>query len=94
MLNRLWPALFLMAFFSCLYQAILGHPEVLAQTIEASFKTAKLAVEIAIGLVGLLCFWLGLFQIAEKSGLTDKLAWLLTPLFQKLMPDVPKGHPA
>jgi spore maturation protein SpmA/spore maturation protein SpmB len=94
MLNRLWPALFLMAFFSCLYQAILGHPEVLAQTIEASFKTAKLAVEIAIGLVGLLCFWLGLFQIAEKSGLTDRLAWLLTPLFQKLMPDVPKGHPA
>jgi spore maturation protein SpmA len=54
------------------------------QTIEASFKTAKLAVEIAIGLVGLLCFWLGLFQIAEKSGLTDKLAWLLNALVSKV----------
>lgn len=94
MLNRLWPALFLLAFFSCLYQAILGHPEVLAATIEASFKTAKTAVEIAIGLVGILCFWLGLFQIAEKSGLTDKLAWMLTPLFRRLMPEVPAGHPA
>ena len=94
MLNRLWPALFLLAFFSCVYQAIIGHPEVLAATIEASFKTAKTAVEIAIGLVGLLCFWLGLFQIAEKSGLTDKLAWLLTPLFKRLMPEVPPGHPA
>jgi spore maturation protein SpmA len=73
---------------------MMGHPEVLAATIEASFKTAKSAVEIAIGLVGLLCFWLGLFQIAEKSGLTDKLAWLLTPLFRRLMPEVPAGHPA
>ena len=94
MLNRLWPSLFLLAFFSCLYQAMMGHPEVLAATIEASFKTAKSAVEIAIGLVGLLCFWLGLFQIAEKSGLTDKLAWVLTPLFRRLMPEVPAGHPA
>ena len=73
---------------------MMGHPEVLAATIEASFKTAKSAVEIAIGLVGLLCFWLGLFQIAEKSGLTDKLAWVLTPLFRRLMPEVPAGHPA
>jgi spore maturation protein SpmA len=73
---------------------MMGHPEVLAATIEASFKTAKSAVEIAIGLVGLLCFWLGLFQIAEKSGLTDKLAWALTPLFRRLMPEVPAGHPA
>ena len=92
MVNRLWPSLFLLAFFSCL--AMMGHPEVLAATIEASFKTAKSAVEIAIGLVGLLCFWLGLFQIAEKSGLTDKLAWVLTPLFRRLMPEVPAGHPA
>ena len=94
MLNRVWPALFLLAFVSCVYQAITGHPDVVAQTIDASFKAAKSAVDIAIGLVGLLCFWLGLFQIAEKSGLTDKLAWVLSPLFQRLMPGVPAGHPA
>jgi spore maturation protein SpmA len=94
MLNRVWPAFFLLAFASCLWQAILGHPEVLAAAVEASFKTAKSAVEIALGLTGVLCFWLGLFQIAEKSGLTDRLAWVLAPLFRRLMPDVPAGHPA
>lgn len=94
MLNRVWPALFLLTFVSCIYQVMLGHPDVVAQTIGASFKAAKSAVDIAIGLVGLLCFWLGLFQIAEKSGLTDKLAWVLSPLFQRLMPGVPAGHPA
>ncbi len=72
----------------------MGHPEVLASAVEASFKTAKTSVEIALGLTGVLCFWLGLFQIAEKSGLTDRLAWALAPLFRRLMPEVPAGHPA
>ena len=94
MLNRVWPGFFLMAFFACLWQAATGHPEVLAAAIDACFKTAKTAVEIAIGLTGILCFWLGLFQIAEKSGLTDRLAWVLNPLFRRLMPEVPAGHPA
>ena len=94
MLNRVWPVFFLLAFFTCLWQAITGHPEVLAATMDASFKTAKTSVEIAFGMTGILCFWLGLFQVAEKSGLTDKLAWILAPLFHRLMPEVPPGHPA
>ncbi|HEX4974832.1 MAG TPA: nucleoside recognition domain-containing protein [Pseudomonadales bacterium] len=94
MLNRIWPALFFLAFAACVYQALLGNTEVFEKTIAASFTAAKSSVEISIGLIGLLCFWLGLFQIAEKSGLTDSLARLLTPLFSRLMPEVPAGHPA
>lgn len=95
MLNRIWLGFFVVAFVWCFYQALLGgHPEIFEQVVQASFKAAKSSVEIALGLVGVLCLWLGLFQIAEKSGLVDKLAWLLSPLFQRLMPEVPPGHPA
>lgn len=95
MLNRIWLGFFLIAFLVCLVQASLGgQPEIFAVVIAASFAAAKMAVEVAIGLVGLLCLWLGLFQIAERSGLIEKLAWALTPLFRRLMPEVPAGHPA
>ena len=49
-------------------------------------------MEVAIGLVGVLCLWLGLFRIAEKSGLIKVLARVLEPLFVRLMPEVPRGH--
>ncbi len=55
---------------------------------------AKLGVEIAIGLIGVLCLWLGFFRIAERAGLIQWLAKGLSPLFRHLMPEVPKGHPA
>jgi len=95
MLNRIWLGFFLIAFVACLFQATLGgQPEIVAAAVDASFKAAKTSVEIALGLVGLLCFWLGLFHIAEKAGLIEKLAWMLAPLFRRLMPEVPAGHPA
>lgn len=95
MLNRIWLGFFLIAFLACLLQATLGgQPEIFAAVVEASFKAARLSVEVALGLVGLLCLWLGLFQVAERAGLIGKLAWLLTPLFRRLMPEVPAGHPA
>lgn len=95
MLNRIWLGFFLIAFLACLVQATLGgQPEIFAAVVEASFKAARLSVEVALGLVGLLCLWLGLFQVAERAGLIGKLAWLLTPLFRRLMPGVPPGHPA
>lgn len=95
MLNRIWLGFFLIAFVACLYQATFGgQPEVVAGAVDASFKAAKTSVEIALGLTGLLCFWLGLFQIAEKAGLIEKMAWMLAPLFRRLMPEVPAGHPA
>ncbi len=95
MLNRIWLGFFLIAFLACLYQATMGgHPEVVASAVEASFKAARTSVEIALGLAGLLCFWLGLFHIAEKAGLIEKMAWMLAPLFRRLMQEVPAGHPA
>ncbi len=95
MLNRIWLGFFLIAFLVCLVQATLGgQPEIFAAVVGASFQAAKMAVEIAIGLVGLLCLWLGLFQVAERAGLIEKMAWMLTPLFRRLMPEVPAGHPA
>lgn len=95
MLNRIWLGFFLIAFVACLFQATLGgQPEIVAAAVDATFKAAKTSVEIALGLVGLLCFWLGLFHIAEKAGLIEKLAWMLAPLFRRLMPEVPAGHPA
>lgn len=95
MLNRIWLGFFLIAFLVCLLQASLGgQPEIFAAVIAASFAAAKLAVEVALGLVGLLCLWLGLFQIAEQAGLIEKISRALAPLFQRLMPELPAGHPA
>lgn len=95
MLNRIWLGFFLIAFCACLLQATLGgQPEIFAAVVDACFKSARSAVDVALGLIGLLCLWLGLFQIAEKAGLIEKMAWALTPLFRRLMPDVPAGHPA
>lgn len=95
MLNRIWFSFFVIAFFWCLYQALfLGNIAVFEAVVQASFKAAQTAVEISLGLVGVLCLWLGLFQIGERSGLIDKLAWALSPLFRRLMPEVPAGHPA
>lgn len=94
MLNRIWLGFFLIAFLACAVQAGFGRPEVFAEVVDASFKAARLSVEVAIGLVGLLCLWLGLFQVGERAGLIDRLARGLAPLFRRLMPEVPEGHPA
>src|SRR4051812_32905690 len=59
-----------------------------------AFKGAGAAVELAIGLVGVMALWLGLLRIAEKSGLVDKLARISKPVFRPLFPGVPEGHPA
>ncbi len=60
----------------------------------ATTSMARLSVEIALGLIGVLAFWLGIFQIAEQSGLVDKLARVLSPLLRRIMPDIPAHHPA
>ncbi len=95
MLSHIWFAFFVIAFASSLYRwLVLDDASVFGEVIGATFDMAKLGVEIAIGLIGVLCLWLGFFQIAERSGLIQKLAQLLSPLFRHLMPDVPQAHPA
>ncbi|WP_028108437.1 nucleoside recognition domain-containing protein [Ferrimonas futtsuensis] len=95
MLNRLWLALFFLGGAGGLWQwLILGNDQVLPQMIASLFEMAKLSVEILIGLLGVLALWLGLMRIGEQTGLIQALSRLLTPLFSRLMPEVPAGHPA
>ncbi|MDG1751127.1 MAG: nucleoside recognition domain-containing protein, partial [Thalassotalea sp.] len=95
MLNRLWISFFLIAFISALYQwLILDQVLIFEQLVSAIFDMSKVTVDIAIGLVGILSFWLGMMKVAENAGLIEKLSRAISPLFSKLMPDVPKGHPA
>ncbi|MEH6637126.1 MAG: nucleoside recognition domain-containing protein [Halioglobus sp.] len=95
MLHRIWLGFFLVAFISALYQWFgLGDSEVFQRMVLALFEMAGLAVELAIGLIGLMALWLGIVAVGEASGLIDKLARALSPLFTRLMPEVPAGHPA
>ena len=95
MLNRLWLAFFLIAAISALAQWLIGgHAQVFAAMVTSLFDMAKLAVEVMIVLFGTLTLWLGFLRIAERAGLIDLLARALGPLFARLMPGVPPGHPA
>jgi spore maturation protein SpmA len=95
MLNWLWLGFFVVAAIAGLSRWLVGDdPAVFAAMVESLFAMAKLSVEIMVLLFGTLTLWLGLLRIAEKAGLVDALARMLGPLFARLMPEVPRGHPA
>lgn len=95
MLAHIWFFFFLIAFVAGLYQwLVLGNGEIFSDLIGATFDMSRLSVEIALGLIGVLCLWLGFFKIAERAGIVAVLARALGPLFERLMPGVPRGHPA
>ena len=94
MLNYLWGGFFLVGFGVALIRFLGGDETVFQAIIQSTFDMAKLSVEIAIGLVGLLALWSGLFRIAEQAGLISVLSRLLAPFFSRVMPEVPKGHAA
>ncbi|MBH3340234.1 spore maturation protein [Pseudomonas mendocina] len=95
MLNGLWLSFFLLAAVAALARWLLGgDASVFGAMVESLFAMAKLSVELMVVLFGTLTLWLGLLRIAEKAGLVDLLARLLGPLFARLMPEVPRGHPA
>lgn len=95
MLNGLWLGFFLVAAVAGLGRWLVGgDPTVFAAMVESLFAMAKLAVEVMVLLFGTLTLWLGLLRIAEAAGLVAWLARLLGPLFRRLMPEVPAGHPA
>jgi spore maturation protein SpmA len=95
MLNRLWLGFFLTAALAALARwFVAGDSGVFAAMIGSLFEMAKLSVEVMVLLFGTLTLWLGLLRIAEHAGLIDALARLLGPLFRRLMPEVPAGHPA
>jgi spore maturation protein SpmA len=95
MLNTLWLGFFLVAAIAGLSRWLIGDdPAVFGAIVESLFAMAKLSVEVMVLLFGTLTLWLGLLRIADKAGLVDFLARLLGPLFARLMPEVPRGHPA
>lgn len=94
MLNVIFCSFFLMAFLNACYQLCLGQTDVFEKITLALFEAASNGFNIAIGLTGMLCLWLGLLKVGEKSGLTRLLAKALKPLFKKIMPEVPENHPA
>lgn len=95
MLNYIWAFFFISAFFGALYQAFFnGNADIWQTMTETIFSSSKSAFTVSLNLTGILCFWLGMMKIAEKSGITEVLARVLYPLFRKIMPDVPEKSPA
>lgn len=95
MLNWIWTALFLIAFVAAALAATVGgKPDVLKDVVASLFDSSKTAFEISIGLTGIMSLWLGFMKIAEKGGVTELIARLVGPLFARLFPGIPAGHPA
>ena len=93
-LNYIWIAFFLAAFAIALCRLIfMGDTDVFPAIINSTFETSKTAFEISLGLTGVLSLWMGLMKIGEKGGLVNALARMLAPIFNRLFPDIPKGHP-
>ncbi len=93
MLNYIWLAFFVISFIAAICQSLFGSGvEVWNGLVQACFASAKSGFEISIGLTGILCFWLGMMKIAESSGIINYLTKLLSPLFKRIMPEVPANH--
>lgn len=93
-LNVIWIAFFVIAFAIALVKLVfMGDTEVFPAIMQSTFDSSKTAFEISLGLTGVLAFWLGVMKIGERGGVVNALARLLGPLFSKLFPDIPKGHP-
>lgn len=94
-LNYIWIAFFVIAFIIALAKLIfMGDMEVFPAMMNSTFDTSKTAFEISLGLTGVLSLWLGIMKIGEEGGLIRGVARLLSPIFTRLFPDIPKGHPA
>lgn len=93
-LNYIWIAFFLIAFIIALVKLVfMGDFDVFPAMMNSTFETSKTAFEISLGLTGVLSLWLGIMKIGEKGGVVNVLARVLSPVFTKLFPDIPKGHP-
>ena len=93
-LNYIWIAFFVIAFLVALARLVFcGDFDVFPAMMDSTFSSSKTAFEISLGLTGVLSLWLGVMKIGERGGVVNALARLLSPVFVRLFPDVPKGHP-
>lgn len=93
-LNYIWISFFILAFVFSLVRSLVGEPQVWSEVMGASFTSAATAFEISLYLTGVLSLWLGLMKIGERAGVIQSLGRMVSPLFTRLFPGVPKGHPA
>ena len=94
-LNYIWVAFFVIAFLMALGKLVfLGDMEIFTTLVNSTFSSSKNAFEISLGLTGLLSLWMGIMKIGERSGMIQALSRWLSPVFCRLFPDIPKGHPA
>ena len=93
-LNYIWITFFLIAFVIATVRLVfMGDTEVFPAIMNSTFDTSKTAFEISLGLTGVLSLWLGIMKIGEKGGVINVVARVLSPVFTRLFPDIPKGHP-
>ncbi len=93
-LNYIFIAFFLIAFVIATFKlVVMGDMEVFPAMMNSTFESAKTGFEISLGLTGVLSLWLGIMKVGEKGGVVNVIAKLLSPVFSKLFPDIPKGHP-
>ncbi len=94
-LNYIWIAFFLIGFVVALGQLIFaGNTQIFNELVNSIFNSAKTGFEISLGLTGVLALWMGLMKVGEKGGVVTILGRIFGPLFQRLFPGLPKGHPA
>ena len=93
-LNYIWIAFFLIAFVIAAFRLLfMGDFDVFPAIMNSTFETAKTAFEISLGLTGVLSLWMGVMKIGERGGVIQFVARLLGPVFKRLFPEIPEGHP-
>ena len=93
-LNYIWIGFFVVSFLFAIVQLLMGDTTIFQNIVDSTFDTSKTAFETSLGLTGVLALWLGIMKIGEKAGAVNVLARMLSPVFSRLFPDIPKNHPA
>ena len=93
-LNYIWIAFFVISFLIAVVRLLfMGDSSVFPTMMDSTFESSKTAFEISLGLTGVLSLWMGIMKVGEQGGVVSAFARVLSPVFAKLFPDIPKGHP-
>jgi spore maturation protein SpmA len=92
-LNYIWIAFFVIAFLFGAIQLAMGDATIFQKIVDSTFSSSKTAFETSLGLTGVLALWLGIMKIGERAGAVNVLARMLSPVFTRLFPDIPRNHP-
>ncbi len=94
-LNKIWVSMFIIATIVALSKLIFWQDvEIFKNIVDALMGSATTGFEISLSLTGVICLWMGIMKIGENGGAVKKLTKIVSPLFTRLFPEVPKDHPA